>query len=160
MMPRAFARVLPLVALLWVCMAAGTAHAGKGFMLITSGDEIRKVGDLVGEFKAEADAELGPGVEVGYMYEQFGLFFLEVWTWDGKYVLFRDDEYWEPTEDELKEIAGVSALEDLGKPWQYSFPPGLLVVVALVIGGIAFKLIAGKSDDDDDEAQDGQPAQA
>jgi hypothetical protein len=34
------------------------------------------------------------------------------------------------------------------------------VVVALVIGGIAFKLIAGKSDDDDDEAQDGQPAQA
>ena len=120
-------------------------------MLITSGDEIRKVGDLTAEVQKEADAELGPGVSVGFMYQQFGLFFLEVWTWEGKYVLFRDDEYWDPPQEEIANMAGVSNVEDLGKPWQYTFPPGLIAIVLLVVGGVVFKLVAGGGDDDDEE---------
>lgn len=151
-MPRLLTRVLPLFALVFACLAANTAQAGKGFMLITSGDEIRKVGTLTAEVQKEADAELGPGVEVGYMYQQFGLFFLEIWTWDGKYVLFRDDEYWDPPQEELANMAGVSSVEDLGKPWQYTLPPGLLAIVLLVVGGVVFKLVAGKGGDDEPEA--------
>ncbi len=151
-MPRYLSRVLPLFALLFVCLAGTKAHAGKGFMLITSGDEIRKVGDLTAEVQKEADAELGPGVSVGYMYQQFGLFFLEVWTWEGKYVLFRDDEYWDPPQEEIANMAGVSAVDDLGKPWQYRFPPGLIAIVLLVVGGVVFKLVTRGKDDEGEAA--------
>lgn len=148
---RILPRVLPLLALLLVCFAAErSAHAAKGFMLITSGDEIRKVADLEPEFKEMADQELGAGVQVGYMYQHFGLFFLEVWTWDGKYVLFREDEYWDPPESELAAMAGVSSVDDLGKPWQYTFKPGLLILVVLVGGYVAFKMLTKDKDGEGD----------
>lgn len=121
-------------------------------MLITSGDEVKKVADLKAEFKEMADAELGPGIEVGYMYQHFGLFFLEVWTWDGKYVLFRGDEFWDPPEAEIAEMAGVSSVDELGKPWQYTFKPGLLIILLLVVGGIAFKMLSKGGGDDEGEA--------
>jgi len=150
-MPRTLHRLLPLLVLLLVCFGVERqAHAAKGFMLITSGDEIQKVADLKPEFKEMADAELGPGIQVGYMYQHFGLFFLEVWTWEGKYVLFREDEYWDPPEAEIAEMAGVASIDELGKPWQYKFPPGLGILVVLIAGFVAFKLLTrGK----DDEAQ-------
>ena len=152
-------RVLPLLALLLVCFAGErSAHAGKGFLLITSGDEIRKVADLKPEFKELADQEMGAGIQIGYMYQHFGLFFLEVWTWDGKYVLFRDDEYWDPPEAELAQMAGVSSVEDLGKPWQYTFKPGLLAIVVLIGGFVAFKMLT-KGDDEGEGEGDGEPAQ-
>jgi hypothetical protein len=160
MIGRMIHRILPLVALLFVCFAAErSAHAGKGFLLITSGDEIRKVADLKPEFKEMADEELGPGVEVGYKYEHFGLFFLEVWAWDGKYVLFREDEYWDPSEAEVAEMAGVSSVDELGKPWQYTFKPGLLIIVVLAGGLVAYKMLSKDDDDAGEGDGDGQPAQ-
>jgi hypothetical protein len=154
MFGRMIQRFLPLMALLFVCFAGErSAHAGKGFLLITTGDEIRKVADLKPEFKEMADQELGPGIEVGYKYQHFGLFFLEVWAWDGKYVLFRDDEYWDPPEAEVAEMAGVSSVNDLGKPWQYTFKPGLLIIVVLIGGFVAFKMLTKDKDEGGGEGE-------
>lgn len=147
-------RVVPLFALLWLCLAPGEAQAGRGVLLITSGDSITDVGELNPEVKEEIEQELGPGVKVGYYYEQFGLFFVEFWSWDGKFVLYKDDNYWELPEEAMTTAAGVSSLDELKVPWTYTIPPGIIVTVVLVIAFVGWKLVAGGSDEDEDELED------
>jgi hypothetical protein len=146
--------VRPLVASLVfavLALCSTPAHAGRGFVLITSGDSISHVADLMPELAAEADKELGPGVAVGYKYEQFGLFFIEFWTWGGQYVLFRDDEYWTPGDATVAAAAGVASVEDLGKPILYRAPLGLLVLGGLVVGYVLYRLVAGRSAPDPEQ---------
>ena len=153
-MPRPLTRLLPLVALLVVFFTQAEAHAKKGLVLITSGDSITHVADLDPEVAKAIESDVGPGVAVGYKYEQFGLFFLEIWSWDGEFVLYRDDEFWTGEPQMIAEAAGVSSLDELSKPFTYTVPPGLIVIGVLVIGFIVFSLVSG---DDEDEDEDEEP---
>ncbi len=147
-MIRSLVRLLPVLAFLLVCLPHAEAHARRGIMLITSGDNIKKVAELEPEFAKTVEAEIGSGVAVGYKYEQFGLFFIEVWSWDGQYVLFRGDDYWDLPEAEVATAAGVSSVSELSKPLLYTFPPGLVLIVVLVIGVLGFKLLTrGRGDE-------------
>ncbi|MEM7152653.1 MAG: hypothetical protein AAF799_07415 [Myxococcota bacterium] len=153
-MPRPLARLLPLVALLVVFLAQRDAQARKrGLVLITSGDSITHVADLDPEVAKALEEEIGPGVAVGYKYEQFGLFFVELWSWDGEFVLYRDDEFWTGEPAKIAEAAGVSSIDELKKPFTYTVPPGLIVIGVLVVGFIVFSLVSG-GDDDEDEDED------
>jgi len=110
--------------------SASTADAK---VLITHGDAIKHVSDL----KPEAVAEYGPDVKVGYLYQQFGIFFLEIWTWDGKFVLYEGDNYNDELADDA--LANIAAT-GLSKPWNYTFPPGFLVILVAAMIGLALFL--------------------
>ncbi|MEM6993793.1 MAG: hypothetical protein AAF721_24980 [Myxococcota bacterium] len=146
-------RILPLLAFLVVCLSYGEAHARRGIMLITSGDSITQVAELQGDAAKEVEAEIGAGAAIGYKYEQFGVFWLELWSWDGQFVLFKGDDYWELPDAELAALAGVGSLDELSKPLTYTIPPGLVIVVLLVLAFGAFAIFS-RGDDDDDEDED------
>ncbi len=151
-MTRVLFRFLPLLAFVLVCLPQSEAQARRGLVLITSGDNIEHIADLDPEVAKEVEPALGTGIAVGYHYEQFGLFFLEIWTSDGQFVLYRDDEYWELPDAEIAKAAGVETIDDLSKPFFYSFPLGLIIVSVLVVVFIVFRLfVAGDHDEDDDE---------
>ncbi|MEM9463048.1 MAG: hypothetical protein AAGF11_53395, partial [Myxococcota bacterium] len=161
-MTRILLRAVPLLAFLVICLPHAEAHAGRGLMLITSGDSIEHVADLDPEVAESIEEQLGPGVAVGYKYEQFGLFFVEIWAWGGQYVFFREDEFWERSESEIAAAAGVSMVDDLPKPFLYSFPPGLMVLSLLAVVFIGYRLMAAgggpddkqRADDEDDDEDD------
>jgi len=152
--PRLLLRILPLLAFLLVLLPQSEAQARRGIVVVTSGDSITHVADLDPAVADEIEAEAGSGIAVGFKYEQFGLFWLEVWCWDGEYVLFRGEEYWDLPPDELMAAAGVTSFDELPKPWSYTFPPGLIAVGVLGIGFVIVALVSKGDDDDDDDAED------
>ncbi|WP_372367615.1 hypothetical protein [Candidatus Uabimicrobium sp. HlEnr_7] len=115
-------------------------------MLITYGDDIAKVADLPEAYKQMAPA---PDAYIGYKYGQFGVFWLEIWTWSGEYCLYSESQntYWSLNEELVatlnKEIKG-----GLKVPSSYSYPPGLLIVIVIVV----ILIFIGKNSSDDNEA--------
>ena len=113
------------------------AHARRrGFVLITHGETIQHVEEVPDDKYAVAEQMTGANVRVGYRYSSFGLFFLDIWTWDGEFVLYQGSDYWELDEETCDELLGKS-LADLEQPWVYRYPPLLVVLFA---GGLLLGL--------------------
>ena len=121
----------------------GTANVAeaKGFMLITYGDDITHVADL------PADAGAEPGLAVGYKYSSFGVFWLDIWRWGGEFVVYKGDNYQSfkdagVTVKEMSEVVGT----ELNKPWSYRLPPGLIILILLVGGYIAYTVVTSRKE--------------
>ena len=80
--------------------------------------------------QTDASAAASAGVQVSFMYDRFGLFFINVWTWSGKVVLYEEAKQ---TYYDI-EISQEEALKKYGKPFFYRFPP--LLIAGVVGGGI------------------------
>ena len=98
-------------------------------LLITHGDTVKKVADIPEDRKelvrtATGEADLG----VGYRYSYFGIFWLDLWTWDGKFCLSRDLNVLELDEEQFQMLIGKPT-SDYSPPWLYRFPLGLVLVV-------------------------------
>jgi hypothetical protein len=78
---------------------------------------------------------MGSNPAVGYYYSYFGIFWLDLWTWGGKHCLYEGKNVWKDVPTDV--IAGMlnTSEDKLFKPWNYTFPPGLLVLGGIV--GIA-----------------------
>jgi hypothetical protein len=124
---------IPALALAGVALASTEAHAGKGILIITHGESILHYDDLTGEAKKFADETTGHEVQVGYLYSHFGVFWLDLWTWDGKYCLYHGDNVWELTPEDAAGLLGVK-VDDLGKPLLYRIPLGILILLGLGVG--------------------------
>ena len=109
------------------------AEAQLGFVLITHGQDIMHLGDVPAKVQQEmlADLRVSGTVKVGYLYEGFGLFWLDIWTWDGQFCVYTGTNY-DPI-DATKAAALLGKPGKLSKPFFYRFPPGLLIVVPLVV---------------------------
>lgn len=113
------------------------ARGGGGAVIINTGDDIMHIRDLP---KADLDAFTIDDPEVlsdrmvfgklGYRYERFGVFWLDLWRWDGEFVLYSGDTY-VPIDGEMLALVGGASV-----PWRYRLPDGLLIVLA--IGYLAF----------------------
>lgn len=71
---------------------------------------------------------------VGFKYEYFSLFFLDLWTGGGEIVVYDkdgDDRYVEVTAEELHALTGQTP-DDFGKPFLYRFPVGWFVVIGVL----------------------------
>jgi hypothetical protein len=148
-------KLTTIAAFLMVICAARPA-AAKGFFLITHGDDIDHVHDIIPEARAEIASEFGGEPAIGYKYSSFGLFYLDIWTWGGEYVVYAGDSYIDVesaglTDEDLAELAGVSSIDDLGKPWSYTFPPGLILIVLGIIGAAVYYKLQGKGDNHAEE---------
>lgn len=122
------------------------AEAAKVPFLITTGDSITNIGQVPADAKPAIERLTQPGVEVGFVYSYFGLFWLDAWTWDGQYCLYQGKTIWKLTPLQAAKILGV-AQDKLSTPLLYRFPS---LLVLLVIGIIAM-IVIGKFTKSDDE---------
>lgn len=113
---------------------ADVANARRGFVLYGSGDTISHRADLDEALREQVAEELGlVDAAIGYRYEYFSLFFLDLLTFEGEYVLFEEDsDRYVPLDDEALESLGTSA-EQLGKPFFYYVPTAWPLI--LLVGG-------------------------
>jgi hypothetical protein len=127
-------RYLRRVLLVLVAVAAfpGKAEAKRIPIFFGWGDNISHMRDLPSEVKQEVRRELGHDVAVGFKYNRFHIFWLDIWTWGGSHVLYSGDRYWELPPADWKEIVGGEGSEGLGKPFLYRFPLGLTLLVCVV----------------------------
>lgn len=125
--------LLPLLAFTISTLSPAEAEAG-GVILITSGNTIKHVADVGEEMKSVIREVTGTSVDykVGYLHERIGVFWIDLWTWGGEYVLYDESEQdlWSLDDEETAAIMGVEPA-DLPKPLFYSFPPGLVALGAI-----------------------------
>ena len=108
------------VVVAWVVGTATPAEARRGgVVVINTGDDITHVRDL----SPEVAAQVGYS-KLGYHYERFGLFWFDLWRWDGEFVIYEGSTYVSLDDDNLTLVGGGSV------PWSYHLPDGLLITVA------------------------------
>ncbi|MDQ3335012.1 MAG: hypothetical protein M4D80_07615 [Myxococcota bacterium] len=109
------------------------ARRGGGAVLINTGDDILHIRDLSVDDRdaytiADPSSEVpGEGIffgKLGYRYERFGVFFMDIWRWDGEFVLYSGDTYVTIDDEMLALVGGASV------PWRYRLPDGLLILIA------------------------------
>lgn len=111
-----------LIAMALVIGSMGTAEArrGGGLVVIVTGDAIEHIRDL----DAKQAAAIGYG-KLGYHYQRFGVFWLDLWRDSGEFCVYSGDTYVPLTDEEVAALGGASV------PWRYHLPEGLIILVAL-----------------------------
>jgi hypothetical protein len=121
----------------------GEAQAKKVPKLFTFGDDFYDLGTPKAGMLQGASSD----VKVGYHCQAFGLFWVNIFTWSGEFCLYEGSgletkKYQPITESEAAEFLGVSKV---GKPWNYSFPPGMLIIIGLVGLKVVPRLLAKRA---------------
>ena len=111
-------------------------------MLITYGDDIVKVAELPADMKQADVADMC----IGYKYGQFGVFWMQIWTWSGEFCLYSESKntYWTLEEKQIK-MLNEAVPGGLKVPSSYSYPPGLFVIIAIIV---VLVFIGSKNSDD------------
>lgn len=135
-MRRSLSLALPALALATAALSAQEVQA-KGLMIVTYGEAVMHYADLAVEVRQALKDETGHDLQVGYLYSNFGLFWLDLWTWGGEYCLYEGDDVLRLSPAELAEILKTTP-DKLGKPLLYTFPLGLTVLFALGLGAFAW----------------------
>ena len=111
-------------------LLTGNAEA-RGLVIINHGEDIVDIGEVAEEHKESVRTEIGGDAKIGYIHNAFGVFWLNIWTWDGRYCLYLNDQYWELEPEQAATLLGQPD-RALRNPLFYTFPPGLLVLIAIV----------------------------
>jgi len=77
---------------------------------------------------------------VRYIHQRFGLFYLDLWTWDGRYRLVSGEQYWNLEPQQAAELLGIS-IGVLSTPLLYRLPPGLgiVILVRAIFAGVKIR---------------------
>jgi hypothetical protein len=103
-------------------------------VLITRGDSFSHLGEMT----AKNGPAPMPGIDrmsVGYKYSYVGVFWLDLWRYDGEYCLYQDKEY-VPIPKELAAVFLGVKEDQISEPFFYHLPPGLIIVGVLVVFGV------------------------
>jgi hypothetical protein len=122
-------RILPIIIVACFVLAPSEAEARRrGFALITYGEDVTVLGKISNADALQAmQSELGPGnYEVGYYYSEFGVFWVNFWTWGGEFVVQNGDTVMPVPREVAAQLMGA---ESVGKPFFYSFPPGFIAIL-------------------------------
>ena len=141
-----FVRPLLICAFLLALSFTPRRSEAKVPFLITYGDSISQLAPLPTDKKEILEKATRAGVEIGYKYSYFGLFFLDLWTWGGEYCLFHEKSFWSLKPEQAAELLGVPA-DKLPKPFFYRFPS----LLSLLVLGILGLLIASRFIKTDEE---------
>lgn len=118
-----------LAVVLAVLCAQPRAAEARGIVIINTGDDIMYL-HAMPQAAIDAMPDLA-GYKVGYKYSLFGVFWLDIWRWDGELVIYQGNTY-EPVPDEARELIGGET------PIGYRLPPGLLAILC----GVAVALVS------------------
>jgi hypothetical protein len=136
---------------------APSAAEAKGLVIINTGDDVMEIGDVKAEARADVESATEPGVKVGVKYNRFGIFWIDFFRWDSSFVLFHGNTFYEVPEADLAEVSAVP----LKKPFTVTMPPGLIGLIILIVGLIAWKVIGRKKAGDGEVvAGDAPPSEA
>jgi hypothetical protein len=105
------------------------------------GEKISYLRELPADTRESGRAALNGDVAIGLLYEHLYVFWFDLWTWNGRYVMYRGNRYWPLTDDNLVELLGPEQFRSLGKPLAYRFPTGLSGIVACTVLCIAYRLL-------------------
>jgi len=126
-----------LTVLTAVLLIPTRAEARMGIVIFNHGEDIKEIGAVVDEHVEDVREATGTSPSVGFIHDGFGLFWLNVWTWNGRYCLYEGDQYWELEPAYAALLLGV-AQSELSSPLFYRFPPGLFALVGIgVLIGVA-----------------------
>jgi hypothetical protein len=138
---RPLLRTVSLTLIVFLC---GPSSASAKIVLITHGDTIKHLGDILDPTeKQQLQQAYGFVPAVGFKYSYFGIFWLDLWTWGGEHCYYRDKNYEPIPKDRAAKMLGKSP-GDLKPPFLYTFPPGLLVLGGIVLISIPI-VIANKA---------------
>jgi len=140
-MRRSLSLALPALALAAVTLSAEDVQA-KGIMIITHGEAVMHYADLDVEARQALKDETGHELQVGYLYSNFGVFWLDLWTWGGEYCLYEGDDVLRLTPEQVAEVMKTTP-DKLGTPLLYKFPLGLVILFAAGLGVFAWSRITG-----------------
>jgi hypothetical protein len=96
------------------------------------GEKFSELGELSPDTARAIADELGFPVTVALLHSHVHVFWLDLWTWNGRYVLHSGDRYWEPDTAGWQELINGDPSSKFGKPLLYRIPlvPGLLAIGA------------------------------
>jgi len=138
------------LAVILVCLGIAQGVEAKGVIVYHNGPTVSKVVDLPAETIVE-DLH----VNLGVMYDQFGLFWLPVWNYgEPKYVLIDDAEetYWDLSSDDLNFIKEEYNVEIEDTPTiPFWTQVGLKPVIAGLLGFIVWGQFRKKEEKEDNE---------
>jgi hypothetical protein len=138
-MPRNLSRIL-VISAVWLCFSPSSASAK--LFLITHGDTIKNLGSVNHPGMQEELRKLGKSTQsVGFKYSYFGIFWIDFWTWGGEYCLYQGNQYHPIPKEAAAQCLGKSVGE-LSTPFWYTFPPGLVIIGAIVLIAIPCVMIA------------------
>lgn len=147
-------RLLSVLVLLGVVsLDTNTAQARRrGAIVINTGGKTHDLGEITPSAKARLVKLYGPDVKVGYVHERFGLFWLDIFCWDGSYAVYSEDATSinaEPISAEQAASALGISPDELSPPLSYTLPPGMFVFPIL---GCVSAFVAIRNHNEDVEA--------
>jgi len=121
-------------------LGAGHAHAKRVPKLYTFGPANAEVGPIKAGALSAQPAEVRTPFEalgvdtVGFHYQHFGLFWLDIWSWSGRYTVYNKmhDVPYPVTNAQAAALLGIKESE-LKKPLSYHIPWGLVIIVGLML---------------------------
>lgn len=129
----------------------------KGLFIINTGEDVVEVATVKPEAKADVESNTAVGARIGMMYSRFGIFWLDIWRWDKKFVIYQGNTVWELTEEQAKELAVDGKLD---VPFTMTLPPGLIVIIGGIGIAVAVKVLGRKKDGGGDAPPDDAGAAA
>src|SRR5262245_16920122 len=83
------------------------SRADAGLLVVTSGPTVKHLGEIADAHKREGLRDKGfTHAAIGFRYHQFGLFWLEFWTWDGGYCVYEGRLTVRITREQAAELMG------------------------------------------------------
>ena len=118
------------------------AHARRGIPIPVfwgSGEKMTDLGVLPADVSRSVAEELGSSVEVAFLHERVHLFWLDLWTWNGRHVIRAGDSYWQPDSKDWKDMIGEEPSSKYGTPILYRVPLMPALIGVLVVGYVVRK---------------------
>lgn len=100
-----------------------------------SGDRVVVISELPPEALPVLRAQLGTEPKVAFLYEHFFILHpaFDLWTWNGRFVLYRDGVYWPMPREAIAALLGPDGESKLSVPLGYWLPSGLATFVGLIV---------------------------
>jgi hypothetical protein len=124
---------------LFALLIAGEA-AAQIVVVTSKGHHIEPIGTVPVDLRDRVRQLTNLGaVQVGFVYEVFDLYAVRMWTSNGRYCLYFDREVWYLEPAQAAALLGIPETE-LHRPLKYFFPPGLVALVLLGVGGLLVQI--------------------
>ena len=80
---------LPLVVLILLALTSEVQARRRIPLFITFGEKVSEIADIPDDSPVKKDF---PDAKIGYRCQHAGLFWVAIWTWDGEFCIYSDEE--------------------------------------------------------------------
>ena len=132
-------KLLPVLCALVGWLLPDQADARGIPIIFGNGDTIVSY-DLPAEFDAQV-SQIIPDTKFGYCYTRAHAYYLDLWTWNGRYVLYRNDQIWELTPSGVDDFRDRMGKAFPSPPLLYWCPSALCLIGGIVMVVVAYNAL-------------------